>query len=161
MIQLTVYGKAQPAGSKRGFKAKDGGVLIVDANPKSRDWKNAVSSEAAKLQLRELLDGPLAVRFVFYAPRPKGHFGTGRSIGILKATAPAYPTGRPDALKLSRAVEDALTGVVWRDDSQIVDECIAKRYGEPARVEITVAPVAEGIELAELAVVPGEARRLF
>ena len=42
-------------------------------------------------------------------------------------------------LKLARAVEDALTGIVWRDDAQIVDEQLSKVYGEPARVEVDVA----------------------
>ena len=37
-----------------------------------------------------------------------------------------------------KAVEDALSGVVYRDDSQIVDERLVKEYGSPERVEITV-----------------------
>jgi Holliday junction resolvase RusA-like endonuclease len=45
---------------------------------------------------------------------------------------------RPDVLKLARAAEDALTGIVWRDDSQIVHETLAKVYGEPERLEVAV-----------------------
>ena len=41
-------------------------------------------------------------------------------------------------LKLTRAVEDALTGLVWRDDAQVVDEVLSKRYGAPERVEVRV-----------------------
>ncbi len=137
-IYFVVYGKPEPAGSKRGFafKRKTGGtgVAISDANPKSRNWKNEVSHRAAECYQGELLDGPLFVSFVFHVPRIKGHFGKKG----LKPTAPQYPAGRPDVLKLARGVEDALTGVVWRDDSQIVQETLAKRYGEPSRVEITI-----------------------
>jgi Holliday junction resolvase RusA-like endonuclease len=44
-------------------------------------------------------------------------------------------------LKLARAVEDALTGVVWRDDAEIVAEGLAKLYGTPERVEISITEV--------------------
>jgi len=49
-------------------------------------------------------------------------------------------------LKLARAVEDALTGVIWADDAQIVDEVIRKRYGRPC-LQIWIRPVASGIPL--------------
>lgn len=72
---------------------------------------------------------PLAVRFSFDRPRPAGHHGTGRNAGVLRPGAPRSPVTRPDVLKVARAVEDALTGVCWDDDSQIVVEQIEKRYG--------------------------------
>lgn len=141
-MQFTVYGKPEPAGSKRGFpfKRKDGGigVAISDANPKSRDWKNAVSSAAKDAYDGPLICGPISVKFHFYLPRPKGHFGTKG----LRPSAPKHITTKPDVLKLARAVEDALTGIIWRDDSQIVDELLYKSYGEPARVEIVIDDLA-------------------
>jgi Holliday junction resolvase RusA-like endonuclease len=143
MIRFTVYGKPEPAGSKRGFafKRKNGstGVAISDANPRSRDWKNAVASAAVEeFGEIELLRGALSVRFTFHLVRPKGHYGTGRNSHVLKDSAPTHPTGKPDVLKLSRGVEDALTGVLWADDAQIVDERIEKIYGERFCVAITI-----------------------
>ena len=38
----------------------------------------------------------------------------------------------PDVLKLARGVEDALTGIVWRDDAQIVNESLNKVVGAAA-----------------------------
>jgi hypothetical protein len=46
-------------------------------------------------------------------------------------------------LKLARAAEDALTGVLWLDDSQIVDERISKAYGD----DVGLSPRAEGLLL--------------
>lgn len=144
-IEFVVYGQSQPAGSKRGFafKRKNGstGVAISDANPESRNWKNEVSHAARQVYRGELLRGPLAVTFTFYRPRPKGHFGK-RGINKNGLEMP-YPISKPDVLKLSRGVEDALTNVVWADDSQIVTELIEKRYGEPARVEIVIGVITE------------------
>jgi Holliday junction resolvase RusA-like endonuclease len=72
--------------------------------------------------------GPLSVNVTFYLRRPDGHYGTGRNAGQLKTSAPAYPTSKPDATKLWRSTEDAMTGVVFRDDSQIVQQSVGKRY---------------------------------
>jgi Holliday junction resolvase RusA-like endonuclease len=84
-----------------------------------------------------LLDGPLALAVTFHVPRPKGHYGKRG----LRPTAQVYPTTRPDVTKLLRAVEDACTGVVWRDDAQVVRQVAAKVYGEPARAEVEVVVI--------------------
>ena len=142
MIEFEVFGSPQPAGSKRSFPFRRGdgslGVRVTDDNPKGRDWKIAVAAAAPKLSPDTLLSGPLTVEFIFELPRPAGHFG---KRGLLPS-APACPTVRPDVLKLARAVEDALTGVLWRDDSQIVFEALTKRYGERARLMVRVGESA-------------------
>jgi len=85
-----------------------------------------------------LLEGPLELKLTFYQPRRASHFGSGRNSAKLKPSAPIYPDKRPDLTKLIRAVEDALTGIVWRDDAQVVMQRAAKLYGEPARVVVSV-----------------------
>ena len=149
---VVICGVAQPAGSKQAFVPTDkktgnpyrgpGGriiVNVVDDNPKSKGWKKLVADEARKAWgARKLLDGPLFVRAVFYQERPGAHFGTGRNAELIKQSAPAFPMTRPDVLKMMRGVEDALTSVVYIDDSRIVDEVLSKRYGSPARVEISI-----------------------
>jgi Holliday junction resolvase RusA-like endonuclease len=139
-IHITVIGKPEPAGSKRAYvNPKTGRAIVTDDNPKGKVWQWAVA--CAALEQRPdggLLDGPLEVEMTFYRPRPQGHY---RSNGLLRGSAPAFPTTRPDALKLARGCEDALSGVLWRDDSQIVAEHLFKEFGEPARVEITVTPI--------------------
>jgi Holliday junction resolvase RusA-like endonuclease len=153
-LAFTVLGKAQPAGSKRAFAIKRGGVptgqvAVVDANKNAKPWQQEVSSAAldakrAGAQWGEavytLLGGPLSVSMTFYCQRPKAHYGTGRNADTLKPSAPPFPTGKPDALKLARGTEDALTGTIWRDDAQVVDLTVAKRYGVPERCEVVVRP---------------------
>jgi Holliday junction resolvase RusA-like endonuclease len=157
-IAFTIYGKPETQGSKRSFvvRKKSGAIATTpDGRPIVRTvehrkeqlaaWRQDVARTARAAYDGKLLDGPLNVEMVFYRPRPKGHYGTGRNAGKLKSSAPLYPTGRPDRLKLARAVEDALTGVLWRDDSQGVEGIVCKRWGEPARVEVVVESL-EGIE---------------
>lgn len=143
-IAFTVLGLPQPGGSKRGFPIRrpNGtiGIAMSDANPKAASWKRAVAEAARQAYTGPLLAGPLSVSMIFYVPRPKGHYGTGRNAGEVRSSAPEYPTVKPDVLKLCRSTEDALTGILWRDDAQTVDLRCRKRYGEPARAVIWVGP---------------------
>jgi crossover junction endodeoxyribonuclease RusA len=151
-IAFTVHGVAAPAGSKRALPlgGKPGGrPIIVDDSKRSRPWKRDVAKTAAAAMAgRQLLDGPLELQVRFYVPRPKGHFGTGRNAGVVKASAPEFPTVKPDVTKLLRAVEDAMTGVIYRDDAQVVKQVAVKLYGEPARCVVAVAQIAAQGRLA-------------
>lgn len=141
-VSFTVLGDAQPAGSKRAFTPKGWDrSIVVDANPNAKAWQQQVAGEAMLAlagRSAPLFDGPILVEMTFYRSRPRGHFGSGRNAGQLRASAPSHPATRPDALKLARGTEDAMSGIVYRDDAQIVDERLIKRWGDPARVEIVV-----------------------
>ena len=134
-LSFTVYGLAQPAGSKVAMKTKTGKLLVRDAAKGSRPWKTQVAQAAGEaMNGSGLLDGALELSVIFTVPRPKGHYG----VRGLRPSAPEHPTVRPDVTKLLRAIEDACTGIVWRDDAQIVAQHAYKEYGEPARADVRV-----------------------
>lgn len=157
-VSFFVAGHPEPAGSKQAFvpqhprtkqiyRDKHGRVVVsvVDANSKSKAWKAHIASTARICYRGAPLAGPVVLYLTFTLNRPKGHYGTGRNATTIKASAPRRPTSKPDVLKLARAVEDALTQAgVWGDDAQIVDEHLAKRYGETEGVEIKI--IADGDE---------------
>lgn len=137
-IRFTVYGTPAPAGSKKAVPM-GGRWGVIDDSKRSRPWKNQVAQQAGLVMAgKVMLRGALQVSFVFVVRRPKGHFS--RRGGLLPS-APGYPTVRPDVLKLARAVEDALSGIVYGDDAQIVREQLVKVYGEQERVEVHVCPI--------------------
>ena len=142
-FRFTVLGQAKTSGSKRSFRHKHTGKQVtIPADETQVNWQNRVAERAnEEWGGQPLLTGPLVVEMVFYRPRLSGHFGTGRNAGVLKDSAPAYPAVRPDLLKLARAVEDSMSGIVYRDDGQIVQEWLAKDWGEPERVEVVVRPL--------------------
>lgn len=148
MLTFTVYGVAAPAGSKTSGQRKDGSRFVRDSSRRAAPWKDDVKRSAGEAMERRtfttdgdsLVSGPLMLAVRFVVPRPKGHYGARG----LRPSAPAYPTTRPDITKLLRAVEDALTGIVWRDDAQVVEQVARKVYGEPARCEIAVTPLSTG-----------------
>ena len=151
MVRLFVSGHPRPAGSKTGipiYRGKRGSadrkftgkVAMLDSSGQAgKEWRQDIKHAAKQVFRGPPLSGPLVVNFSFVYPRPKNHFGTGKNSGLLKDGSPKHHTSRPDVLKLSRAVEDALTGIVWVDDSQIVDERISKSYGDRPGVHIIVA----------------------
>ena len=134
-VAFTVYGVAQPAGSKTAGKSKSGKLFVRDSAKGSAPWKRQVAQAAGEaMNGSGLLDGALELSVIFTVVRPKGHFGARG----LRPSAPEHPTVRPDVTKLLRAVEDACTGIVWRDDAQVVAQHAYKQYGETACADVKV-----------------------
>jgi Holliday junction resolvase RusA-like endonuclease len=50
----------------------------------------------------------------------------------------SYPTGKPDLDNYCKLVGDALNGIVWADDAQIVQANIRKQYGSEPSTVLTV-----------------------
>ncbi len=153
MITFTVYGKQIPQGSKRTVPIyRDGKpVMIGDRtltrvapdNPGLPGWRQEIAHVARRAYDGESLDGPISLTVCIVRPRPKGHFGSGRNAGKLKESAPHFPTTRPDSLKLVRAVEDAITGVLYLDDAQIVRHTINKEFGREYSLTVTVSEITD------------------
>ena len=130
-LKFFVPGIPAPGGSKTGFYNKKlSRVMMVPASKKTKPWMQAVAGCVRAEYDGEVLKGPLSVDFQFRFLRPKSHYGSGRNAGHVKESAPLFPTGRPDRTKVMRSTEDALTGILWKDDSQIVAGDATKIYVE-------------------------------
>ena len=137
-INFTVECKPAPQGSMKGvaITRADGspGTVFKSDNPRTHPYRNQVGFEALKARaaagVYEIFAGhDVAVRLglTFVFARPK--------------TAPKermYPVVKPDLDKLTRSTLDAMTGVMFLDDCQVVSCEINKIYGEPERVQICV-----------------------
>jgi len=136
-VRFFVAGIPAPGGSKKGFAIKKGGVYtgrvaIVDAGgERTKNWRQDVV--AAAFQAMKAADlapfiGPIELELFFKLQRPKSHF---RSDGIsLKPGAPSHHIIRPDCGKLARSTTDACTGILWRDDAQIVVDHGEKAFSD-------------------------------
>ena len=140
-ISFQVIGTPRTAGSKKAFynKKLKRSMIVDDAGQKGKDWRVAVQAAALGAYDGPLLQGPVLRKFSFCFSRPKSHYGTGRNADKLKPSAPSFHTQKPDLTKIVRAVEDALTGIVWKDDSQVVDGLPSKKWvGKDDRSGVTV-----------------------
>lgn len=130
ILDFRVYGFPVAQGRPRAFKIPATGQIRVYDPAKSRSWKQDVKTQVLeKLAFTSdgLAEGPLEVYLGFKLQRPK--------------SAPKrrlYPDRKPDLSNMARAVEDALKGVVYRDDSQIVRLVLEKDYDPQPGVVIRV-----------------------
>ncbi len=140
-ISFFVPGLPKTAGSKRAFIPKGWKrAIITDDCKGSKDWRGDIKAMASSKAPEQLLAGALSLDLRFVLPRPKAHLN---SHGAVKSNAPGWHIKKPDVLKLARAVEDALTGVLWQDDSQIAVETLHKAYGDKPGVTVTVSYAQE------------------
>lgn len=130
-LEFVVHGDPKPQGSKRAYVVA-GRAVVVDDNKKAlRDWRADVVAAACDA-LSDAgwpmipPEGPFGVHLTFRLRRPK-------------SSKREWPSVRPDAGKLSRAVEDAMTAAgVYRDDGQIVRLVVDKEYGDKPGVHVCV-----------------------
>jgi Holliday junction resolvase RusA-like endonuclease len=97
-------------------------------------WRAAVRDACAEqMHGRGPFEGPIMLQLDIAFARPRGHFA--RNGDVLPRFAEVWPASRPDADKLARAVLDALTMTLYRDDAQVVMLDIVKRYCGPDEAE--------------------------
>ncbi len=135
-IGFTAHGQAKPQGSQESRFVPALGRTVSHEKRSVLDWRTNVAQCAALARPEgfELIDGPVEVECTFYRPRPKS-WPKRRQL----------PSTSPDIDKLVRAVGDALEGVLYRNDGQTVDLIARKRCGDPARCEVIVREIVEGL----------------
>lgn len=131
MITIEVYGIPRPGGGKiAGFNRKTGKPFVRPGNPNTAPWRADVALAASKAYSGPLLENAIFMTYDFRFPRPKSHYGSGKNSHMLKKDAPVFHSKTPDLTKIIRSTEDALTGVVWKDDAQVYSRQEVKRYCE-------------------------------
>jgi len=135
-LQITVLGEPTPQAA--GTTIVRGKSRFRAGTSKSLSfWRDRVATEAQAVITRDgwtLTEQPLQLSAEFIMPRPKSHPKT-REIPCTK---------RPDLKNLVWAVEDALAGIVYADDRQIITYGrIHKRYAELGEQSGATIKVAE------------------
>lgn len=82
------------------------------------------------------LEGALRVDVEALMPIPKSLKGVKRDQAI---TCQIWPTTRFDADNLAKLCLDALNGILWHDDAQIVQLNITKRYAEQTGYRLIIS----------------------
>lgn len=117
VCEFLVVGIPQPKGNHRARVVAGKHAVLYDANRKLPEWEKRVASAAKVHRPPSPLEGPVSVELVFWVPRGK----------TVKREWPTTRTGG-DIDKLERGVLDALTGIIYVDDSQVVEVAKEKRY---------------------------------
>ena len=105
---------------------------------KSRNYKAYVrmlATQAMKENDFEMITGPCAIKIWAYFDVPKSKSKKFKEAAL---ASKERPTKKPDADNIVKAILDALNGLMYKDDSCIVELSCVKYYSDIPRVEVYV-----------------------
>lgn len=137
MTVLAFSLNGEPRGKGRPRVDTRGAFPRIHTDSKTAKYERSVAKAAmAQMVGRAPLQGPLSVSLRFRMPIAKS--ATKRAKAAMAAGEIAHQ-GRPDLDNMAKAIFDALNGVVFVDDSQIVRSFCTKLYAEQPGVDVRVA----------------------
>jgi Holliday junction resolvase RusA-like endonuclease len=120
MLVINVPGEIRGKGAIR----MNGRIGFLDS--KTRNMMTWVKVCAIEQVGQPCLEGPLTLSVEVTVPIPASWSKKKQAMALAGLIR---PTGKPDASNRIKMLEDALNQVVWKDDSQLVDVRLVKRYG--------------------------------
>ena len=135
-FRFTVPG--EPVGKGRPRVVRNGGFSRTYTPEKTASYENLVKLEFQRQGGRMLKDGPVEMRILAW-------YGIPRSASKRKQQAMIggliRPTKKPDCDNVAKSIADALNGLAYRDDSQVVTLHVEKRFGEIPGVDVEIREV--------------------
>ena len=139
-MKIEFWVQGIPQGSRIGARAfqpkgqEHHQAMIYPAGGK--DWKKVVREEAKKHKPEFPLAEPVRLALRFSLPLLKS-FSKRKVEAIRNGDLYAH-TSVPDVKNLQASTEDALKGIIFRDDSYVFSALTEKYYGDPPGCLITV-----------------------
>ena len=136
MINFTVNGEPVAQGRPR-FSTRGSFVKAYDPE-KSKNYKayvKLVAAAAMNESSLKPLDGAISVDITAFVSIPKSKSKKFRENALKQLER---PTKKPDCDNIAKILLDAMTGIVYEDDKQIVKLSVEKYYDEVPRVEVQI-----------------------
>ena len=135
-IAFTIQGEPVPQGRPRAGKNKTTGDVVMYDPMKSRDYKHYVRLVASQYKPPKLIEDAVMLTVKVYRSIPASWSKVNQQKardGILR------PKSKPDLSNYIKGVEDAIEGVLLKNDSQVVEygNC-GKWYSDSPRIEVIV-----------------------
>ncbi|MFW3538014.1 RusA family crossover junction endodeoxyribonuclease [Vagococcus fluvialis] len=132
-IKIVIPGQPVPQGRPK-FTTKPF-VRAYDP-PKSSAYKKVVAKYANQCKPNKLMQGPLEVRVDIYKESLKSFSKIKKEQAENKELRPIT---KPDADNYAKGILDALKGIIWEDDGQVVKLITEKFYSSNPRAEVFVS----------------------
>jgi Holliday junction resolvase RusA-like endonuclease len=120
----------KPQGKERHRSTIRGGKIATYNTKKATTYEAAIREYVRSKYDGQPLDGPLIVSIYAWIKKPK-------------SSKLAYPTTKPDADNIAKAVLDALNGILWHDDKQVCQLAVHKVYADRDAIELEVMRMSE------------------
>jgi crossover junction endodeoxyribonuclease RusA len=134
-ITFFVAGIPAPKGSLKAFpiRHKDGRMssILTNANSKTKPWEDSIKLVAMGNAPTTPSINAISIDCTFKMLRPKS----------VRPSKRLHCITRPDLDKLLRTVLDALTGIFFADDSQVISLVAGKEYSDSCGVEIKIKEI--------------------
>jgi len=135
MIEFTIPGK--PVGKMRPRFTKVGGFVKAYTAEGTVNFESMVKMLAAhEMGARVPLTGPLVLSVVVYVAPPAS---MSKKLRLEALDYRIWPCKKPDLDNIVKSIMDGMNGVVYQDDSQIIEIRSYKRYDLTDRTAVVVA----------------------
>jgi Holliday junction resolvase RusA-like endonuclease len=129
-----VFGAPVPKGRPRLSTINGHARAFTPA--KTRRYEDLIRLEAGRvMEGLDQLQGALSVKIRAFIPMPQA-LAKHKTKGPLAEAGDLRPITRPDCDNMAKCV-DALNGIVWHDDAQVVSLTVDKFYSARPRLELT------------------------
>jgi Holliday junction resolvase RusA-like endonuclease len=139
VIAFTVPGQPQGKGRPRIGKVGPHARMFTPVKTVAYEGLVAHAAQIAR-DGRPLLEGPVRVAMSIDCQVPASWSGKKQRIAL---AGELVPTTKPDIDNVVKAIFDGLNGVVWKDDVQVVDLRVRKRYSAVPCVRVQITPAIE------------------
>jgi len=134
MVTFKVDGTPVPKGRAR--YARRGNFISTYTPEKTRTYEALIKDAAIEaMGSSEPLETPVSLYLYIRVPIPKSC--TKKRLEAID-NGSEKPTKKPDASNILKSVEDGMNGVVYHDDSQIINIHVTKVYSSLPGVDICV-----------------------
>lgn len=147
LLDFTIPGQPVAQGRPRATtmgKGRNKKIMMYDPK-ESKEYKRYAALIAKQHAPKTPFTEQLSVVLKIYRQIPKSTTKKDRALFLAGIKRPVT---KPDTDNYTKAVLDALNGIIWQDDSQIVDIYASKYYSDNPRVEILVKDITA--ELGEV-----------
>lgn len=136
-IEFVVPGEPQGKGRPRIGRVGQHAMMFTPQKTVAYEGLIALAAQQAMGE-RDLITGPVTlVMRMFHPIRPSWS----KKKQAQALANEILPTVKCDADNCLKAVCDALNNVVWKDDVQVVDLILAKRYSATPGVHVRIVPL--------------------
>jgi Holliday junction resolvase RusA-like endonuclease len=125
-----------PVGKGRPKFARRGAFVQAYTPEKTASYENLVKLAAADaMKGAAPVEAHVTVQMEIFITPPSSWSARKRADAL---SGKIQPTTKPDIDNVVKGVFDAMNDIVWKDDKQVTDLCVRKRYADVARTEVKV-----------------------
>lgn len=137
MISFVVPGT--PVGKGRPKFARRGAFTMAYTPEKTASYENLVKIKAEEAMVgRQLIEGAVEVVICLYVTPPASWSQKKQRAAL---SGEIYPTSKPDMDNVIKGLFDACNEIVWKDDKQVADLSVKKRFAPRAEACMRVTPL--------------------